>query len=417
MAFPILSLPPEILQNIASVLPVCDIKHLRLVNRALSLVSSRYMFETIFIEVLPESLQKLQCVAAHPVFSKGVRFAFFLPNTFHRIDDLDEFKGVCFTYLHDIEDNERNGVDSPADLSFTDEEWANSYRKYNELAEQQLDMIKNSTVDRTISETLPSFPKLRKIMTCPFYDPLDPEAELIFETATLKKALRHTLLHPRMHIEPDSVEFWAAFLSATAHAGIRLNEITLRTARESSFFDRTFVDEPFVQSSLSHLRSLVIISCAGEDTLSEERQQNIVRLLSRMPMLEELLLSLIGCDEQYAPFHIIGPRLPWAHLRLLILTQLGLHQDELVTFVTDHQSTLQCMLLMDCPLETGSWSSVHSQLKQVFPESIPGSDERAELYKIRQVECWAIPTYVQRVMVGELSEQDCYDLGDEELSE
>jgi hypothetical protein len=99
MALLLQCLPAEILEAIASMLPARDIKSLRLVSLTLVTIASKFLFETIFVEVLPESLYKLSSVVGHPVFSKSVR-TIFSPKLFVAIDGLEEFKSVCFDGFH-----------------------------------------------------------------------------------------------------------------------------------------------------------------------------------------------------------------------------------------------------------------------------------------------------------------------------
>ena len=376
MAFHLQHLPAETLHAIASILPARDIKSLRLVSRTLVSIASEFLFETVFVEVLPESLEKLSFVTLHPVFSKSVRTIFFSPRMFQAVDALEDFKRICFRDLLREEESHRIGIDYPADLNLSEEQWANYHKNYDFWAHVQQDLAKTTTVEIGLHEAVARLPKLREVLTSYFYDPLETSTDSYFHTSALKKVLRYTLLHPTLSSGGYSAQACRTLISAVACAKAVVT-VAWFEAVEESFLDRATIEVPHVHCALFHLENLQINLCVRY-SLSPAKANNLRRVLSFMPMLRELNLSVSGDEDAFIPFRVLVMDLPWTHLKFLFLEQVVLQEEQLITFITAHQPTMRWIELQNCPLETGSWSSVHQKLLPFFPASKLGSDETAK---------------------------------------
>lgn len=359
--FPLLSLPPEIVHVIASILPARDIKRLRLVNNKLNAIASAYLFETIFVELLPGSLAKLSSVARHPVFSKSVRTIFFSPLRFRAVPDLARFE---IAYLRDRE------FRSWGDSALYHRQCKRYYRKHSYWAKVQDDFLSGLQVGIALREAFQGCPKLRHVRTTLLHDPLDQHAEIpisttAITTSDLRKVTRHTWMPAKIECDGHTAQCCDLLMQAASLAGVELKTAWF------SYLDDSFLSQEAAHCSVRGLESLKLNFQIDGNPSERLPADSLKRFLTNTPMLRELEITSTMWHDAL-PFRAIGLDLHLAHLKSLVLGFVEIHEPEFVSFVTAHQPTLVSIQLEQCFLGTGTWSSMYKQLERFFPDCDAG---------------------------------------------
>jgi hypothetical protein len=376
MHVPLISLPTELIDKVCTFLHLPDVKALRLACRELESIASKYLLETVYLDLLPDSFDRLLSIFAHPTVSRYVRTIFYIPVQFSSCTSLNEFRECCLNTLLD-ESSDRRGIDYPEDLVLSNERWLNHYENHESHCRMQQQLLESATIDSVLSRAFSNFPKLDKLVMVNFATTTSTDPARIFYTLPMRKALQQTLLGLREEPAGLLARHAHSLLLAAGGAGIKPKELTLRLF-ELSFFDLATSDPTYTQSILVRLQILRITISLLQNPDNDGWLRTFALFLRLCPSLQKLELVLNG--ERVVPLEILGTHLPWLELRSLRLWGFLLHEDEFVDFVANHQPTLSRVLLTCCPLETGSWSSLHSRVKIFFPGSSPGSDVHANYY-------------------------------------
>lgn len=69
-----------------------DLKALRLACHELQSIASKYLLETVYLDLLPDSFDRLLSASAHPTLCRYVRIIFYVPVQSFSCTPLDEFR-------------------------------------------------------------------------------------------------------------------------------------------------------------------------------------------------------------------------------------------------------------------------------------------------------------------------------------
>jgi hypothetical protein len=370
-----ISLPTELVDQVCTFLQPRDLKALRLACRELECIASKHLLETVYLDLLPDSFDRLLSVSAHPTLSRYVRTIFYVPVRFFSCTSLDDFRECCHNTLLD-ELSDRRGLDYPEDLSLSDERWLDHYNNHETHCRMQQQLLESSTIESVLYQAFTSFPKLDTLVMVDFFTSTSTDFGRTFYTSPMQKALKQTLLGTCKEPTGLLARHPYSLLLAASSAGIKPKEIALRFF-EQTFFDLATSNPAYTQSVLDRLQILRINMPLSQDP-DDGWVSRFVLFLRSCPSLQKVELVFNG--ERAVPWMILGSHLPWLELRSLWLRGIALLEDEMVDFVANHQPALSRILLTDCPLETGSWSSLHNRVKAFFPGSFQGSNEHASYF-------------------------------------
>ena len=163
-------LPPEILDNVCSRLEPMHLKSLRLVSHQLSHSASQYMLETVYVDLLPESFERLLAIAAHQIFSRTVRRLFYQPVCFVPSGSLQLYKTYCSNGFEKHQLRKLLGVDvsSSKDLGLSNEDWKKRYSRFQYHRRRQKTFVQSLRVIAAMRKAVTSFPKLETVLVAKF---------------------------------------------------------------------------------------------------------------------------------------------------------------------------------------------------------------------------------------------------------
>ncbi|KAI9788779.1 MAG: hypothetical protein M1816_006560 [Peltula sp. TS41687] len=328
------ALPGEVVNNICSFLPPSAIASLRLTSSLFNGIASPYLIDTVYVDFLQESIDRLSETASHPIFRTTIRTVCYFPLTFPKIhvDYLRTWQVDCKAVIDDSftiwQLQERLGGRQDPEAFAIDHHVQNYFAQHQaqERLLERLDM-------RALVSTSLSFPQLDAvIVSAAVGQPV---------LSSLMRAVRWSL----------TAELLRAVFSARE---TRFNHI-----RRFVFQDEQDTREAML--SMQYAPAWEHMTVAG---------------LSGCLNLERLELVYRSGHHNYRamlPFM----RLASSRLRGLLLEGFRLDEDRWVEFVSGRQPTLSYITLRKCTVEPGSWSSIHQRLNGYFPRSREGTDEEA----------------------------------------
>lgn len=161
------SLPTEILSPICAFATLADLKSIRLASKRLESCASRFLFETIYIDILLDSFEKLLAISKQPRLSKNVRSVFFQLRLFGQ--------GIRFgKFMRENQEtwNERRR-DRVVRFNFedgnvhnneiSDEKWRQHARTSMAMQKQQIRVGSHSTILVILFQAFSRFPRLHEL--------------------------------------------------------------------------------------------------------------------------------------------------------------------------------------------------------------------------------------------------------------
>lgn len=362
MAFGLLSLPPELLREVIALSQITDLKAIRLACKVLELYGREFLFETIHVELLPESMERLAAISELPHLVKNVRTLEYCARQLIGVTSHEDFE---YLYYHGLDDV----ADSSDDKHPTAEERLSYFRKYSSYVAAQEEFLKDSKLSVLFAQALPKFPQLSSIVVTGPDDEDNPG--LATATSSIVRNMKHQiggvepLFEGGFHHEYLEAVFRAIFVT-----NIKLKCLQLKHGRLSvSFFRRAIATTPFVHSVFSKLKDLRIhLGRYHEITKTDDAIDHIRQLMPSCHNLEHLYISSLTL--LWSTLDIIAPECAWSKLKSLELASCSIVEDDLVNFGIHHQPQLTRILLIACKLEFGKWSTLLKKMRHQFPEQV-----------------------------------------------
>lgn len=380
------SLPPEILCQICVFLPLSDLKNTRLASKLLETCVSSYLFEVIYIDVLPESFERLLSISAIPKFACGVRSVFFEPRIFRSVCSLDRFRDKYSEYRDLVHDDKLAKYSLPENApefrNISDEAWCRYYASHIAICKVQRQLQQNSTIDSVLIQSFRKFPNLKNIfmghLMYPYYT-ADVGSPRLFYSRAMTRTIKQVLIPPYHHqIVPG--RHLASILTAAGHAATKLRKIHVANLH------RRFFDTPILTFNnplrlcLASVQSLRMQIRLSRDPYSDW-MENLDSFIQQCPSLQELIIMPDG--EVSVPTPVFGKK-EWRFIHKVSISKVALVEDEIIDFIGNHKSSLSLLALSHCSLLVGEWSSVFSRVKQFFHDYVVvAEDDRLLLLRDR----------------------------------
>ncbi len=171
-------------------------------------------------------------------------------------------------------------------------------------------------------------------------------------------------------------------LKAAAIAGAKLKYLSLELLAPSFFDDNNLCELPLT-TALAGLRFLRLNFSLNYETNTSWRR-GLAKFFKSCQNLENLEVIVPDAVPTQTPTtlspSILGDDLLWPNLCALMLHGIALQQDRLYNLIAKRRRRLARIDLMNCPLEVGSWTSLHEKIKVFFPDSEEGTDEGARFF-------------------------------------
>lgn len=359
-------LPPEILSRVCAFLPLSALKSTRLASKLLESCASRFLFETIYIEILPESFERLLAIFAEPKFASGVRSVYLDTRVFGSLPSLGGFKAE---YGYRCEGWRTGGTlpqfslteTAPRLEDISDGAWREYHESHCAIVKSQWQPEQYSTVDSVLLQAIRRFPSLENVFVDHLCDlPAFADNPSLVHSRTMTRTIERVLFPPtydryRRPRHPVSV------LTAAGLVGIKLRHIHLARLG-GRFFDLPILEhnDP-LQSSLASVQCLrmEVYQFRNPDDAWSGNLESFIEQCRDLRCPE-----LLVYDEGHIPSRMLQKE--WPAIRTICVRQMALAEDDLINFICTHKSSLSAVLLSECPLVVGEWSSVTTRLKQLF---------------------------------------------------
>lgn len=218
--FPLLCLPAELIRNVTRICPKADLKSLRLSCQLLEVFASEFLHETVHLDMLPESFDRLQAIPDNAKFSSNIRTIFSSPLLFFDLDSPQSFKDECFRELADeASDLSESGVSNG--LQMSDHEWLNHYKDYDSFRQLHRALVKGAKLRTFFSRVFAKLPRLDSLVMvelgCTY-----PCSNVVNHSSLMRKVMQMTLLGPTRQIFGLPPQYFVFILSAASDANVNL---------------------------------------------------------------------------------------------------------------------------------------------------------------------------------------------------
>jgi hypothetical protein len=369
----LLSLPAELIVSVFSLLPPKDIKKARLVCRAFSRYSSQYLIDSVFAGSQTNTLERLEEIAKHDIFSRTIRTVVYstcsLPRNYATVKEY-------YAHLKQLW-NRFKGETMPKKKQCTV-----YWTKYQDVYNDQVRVLRDGSEKTRIALALQRMPNVEHlVLSCdawkspahplhavwdskdyfiirPTHDADDGPWQLSHGFKVMSSAFTANKIRPKSLIQTEPHYIWDflrsdCFTAESLHFFEPLHKISLH------FHERniTYMDE--VKTCFSAAKRLQHLELQIE---MFETQTAFNRLLSSSwPNLTSVSLSF---DLDYEPF---------------------------VAFCRRHRS-VRSLCLTSCFLHDGSWKTLMPIIRECFHLT----DARIESLNETDLELiWAGSTYTE----------------------
>lgn len=362
-------LPAEILCRICSFMTLPTLKCARLSSRLLGSCTSTFMFETIYIDILPESIEKLLAISASPRFALNVRAVHFESRVFRTHYTLDVFKlhykGQRRFGYSDVPLERIFLKDAPQYEEISEDQWNEYYAAHWAVYKsQQKHLIQSPTIETVIFHAFQNFPKLEDIYLDQFYAFSHTNATAMprpFFSKTMTKTIRKVLIPPHYELTPRARHPYG-LLKAASNAELKLKNLHLAN------LDRKFFDYPILKdndrlreclASVQSLRIQIPLVQSNYTNGLDPWLGNLESLINHCPSLQELEIASMG--GAFIDTSILQ-RSNWPNIERIDLRQVIVAENDLIDLIARHMTSLMSIILRDCPLETRDWASITRRL-------------------------------------------------------
>lgn len=176
MAFRLLSLPPELLRKVISLAQITDLKAIRIACKILKPHASEFLFQTVHLELLQESFERLMAISEHPHFSKTVRIIEYCPRRLEPMEYLEKFETFYFKTFyfqgneHSLDNSDENSLDGWDEDSLEDwddqptaAEILSYFDNHSSHQAFQQEVLEDSRLFKRIASAFAKFPLLSSI--------------------------------------------------------------------------------------------------------------------------------------------------------------------------------------------------------------------------------------------------------------
>ncbi|KAI9785440.1 MAG: hypothetical protein M1816_000410 [Peltula sp. TS41687] len=391
-------LPVEIVDNICSFLRPPAIASLRLSCRWLNGIVSRHLIDAVYVDLLPESIERLSCIANHPIFRHSVRAVYYFPLEYalpekeeedeeedededkdedeaeeprYRAQEDDEVVDIQkFQILSDIAFQQLSvvpsaafrphGVETLEDLlDLSDGWWLEQMENYNEYRRDQISFLESLDEEAVIAQSL-SFPNLNTVV-------ISDTVGMPRVSRVMGWALTDAVVPPIIVSSFSNKLFRLVFSTP----GARLKIKTFRVYDMRCEMASCLINLLDPSSSLANLESLRLHCCAMDLTLPDAYGRKLGKLRAifkacvnlrslewavkgewMIDMNAELLNSIIS-----------------SRLQSLVLRRFRLDVLCLVPFVSSRQPTLAHIILRQfgMPQATGAFPEDNEKVSRGGP--------------------------------------------------
>jgi hypothetical protein len=372
-------LPTEILYQICAFMPLSDLKSTRMASKLLESCASSLLFKIIYIDILPESFDKLLAIAAHPKFALGVRSVYFESRVFRSRWNMERFKEE---YRYSLETNRDHKLldesfpriaPRPEDIS--DEKWSKYYASHISICKSQRQLLANSIIDSVLLQAFQHFPKLENIFMGHIRSPpADNDPPLLY-SGIMTRTIREVLVPPSYELMTRA-RHSASVLTAAGNAGIKLRSIHLANVDGRLFYSPLLPYNQPLRASLASMQTLRMHINLIRNP-DDAWLQNFDSFTEHCPSLRHL--EIFARNEGFMPSRVLRDK-NWPNIRTIELQQVALIEDDLVNLVDSHSTTISYLVTKSSPLVLGNWPSVYTRLKKLFSRYDVVTDNGTALY-------------------------------------
>ncbi|PVH73253.1 hypothetical protein DL98DRAFT_538505 [Cadophora sp. DSE1049] len=401
-------LPKELWTQICEQLDYSDCKQVRLVSKFFCDIPCKKLFTEIFVAALPDSLQKLQCIAEHPILSTKVQKITYL------IDRLDS-KMICRARWESLVGNVDTGTLS-----------RENYRKYSNYCalqgvQQQLSWRQEDL--RIIHKCVALLINVREIVTTS-WPSLRQNPEFVHGKQPILTGLyRETglhpyeLFHPGRPSDPPKTLPHTALICGIQSSKASLKKLTLNEIPWDFWNNAGGVkDDIFPQfgdsivpafASLENLDLTMRLGNMGSASNSASPISQLIKFLSAAPKLESLRLNVrrlqnLGTASIYLTR--LFEKAHWPHLSSSHLNAVKLDRDAFISFFKRHSGTLKHLTLTNIQL--------YEKEMQLGTDGDQEQDDwDSSLVGTRPGECWvyAVESLAPVLMLKSARMSGCFD--------
>jgi len=366
-------LPSELLHMICAALKPEDVPSFRLLDRRCAVIGLRYLFPDGQVDfyMSKSDLSRLDNIGEHPELREHVKILQYEAHTLEpqRKSFKRWQKSAKNEYMKNILFRQRS---SKLRLN-TSMDWKRHYNIYLEKMREQTEILKQMEDLYTLSSFFAKCPNLRTLVFSNGY--------VFHNYLRIHDPFEAALEKPYCHLEPMGVRQLLMALIASASSLAELAKLTAGTISWEFFpyVDRLSGDViPTALSSLTHLELELTTGMTDDNVVGVEaaecRRQletsgSVRKLLRRIPNLEVLKLTFDFMNQDLDNFEpiypanltdIIADGHVWPRLHTLKLGCFETFQDNLMSFLDNHKSTLRNLVLVDVNLDL-KWTDDHTK--------------------------------------------------------
>ncbi|MCJ1430674.1 hypothetical protein MMC27_000024 [Xylographa pallens] len=404
-------LPVELVRHIFDYLPVQDLKSLRLTCTKLACIGLEFLsLSEVHLIYTRDSFTRLRQISLHPFFSRLVKSVYYEGDRLCYLRSWDAWRSYI-THVEDTliaskpKDSVNHGSQSKnvfewrADrkVSYTDQQLKDGWKIYQACYSEQK-CIEDSQLDvRELACAIPRFPRLQKIR-------LSIDHKISGPSDYLKQSFAKTLIIPKEQFaifrnEHPGVRQYISLMMGVIYSDEMATQqsdssttdlraasrITERSANlrvlhlDAISWHILEATNPFVCSlyrAIYTLRDLkIVVKLEPETPYTEaEKCRSILEkgilygLLTSATDLESLHIGFntLYSDQQPAGLANIIGRHRWGFLREVTLVQIQTTEDELISFLKRHKTTLKVILIKNMRLqEKVSWTRVLRKIRRM----------------------------------------------------
>ena len=381
-------LPLELLHTVCRNLPVPYVADFRLVSKTFAAVGTEYLLPTIHTLFHPDSLERLESISKHPVFSRYVTSLFHEGETLEYFDrdDWEEFifeppiegTGIMKCPLATASDREKRAyrralraTPAPPRHRYSSEELAKGWENYQRLLEMQETVRMTDDTEQLLREAMSRLPHLRclRFTTGGYNCGLTYAMERLFGSALVR------LWGDDGRVKIPGYGFFTKLLLAADLAKIRLEYL------DAGIVDWRFLfldDSIFarVKNSVRHLKalSLFLLVDKNEDDVVEEWNEDwkfgrFRKFVTASQDLQRLALDFLPkdpVDSFRAPLGKVVGEFTWLKLEWVGLSYILASEEQLLGFFERHAGTLKWVYLRNITLSDGVWISTLQRMRQIL---------------------------------------------------
>ncbi|KAI0020045.1 hypothetical protein F4780DRAFT_744342 [Xylariomycetidae sp. FL0641] len=360
---------PEILHIVCSFLGIDDLLNFRLVGRAFADIGAAYMLPEVTFYMHRQELERLREISLHPIFSRNLCSLTYFAQA------LDCPKVSLREFLRDHK-RQMRWNSKLKKLNLSSHQLLQEYKKYEEAAEQQSEIMHNRVDVALLKEVLPRFPNLQHITMS--------AGNMFYEGRfrnRRRKPLEDIMRGDNMYsLNPEGVRPFEALLLANAEAKCQLKCLRAGSLHWR-FFRRSSAELHRMFRPLANLTAIeFIISVEPADERVHEHDSAgrcrkvlakgaLKNILKSMPQLRSLCVEVVSMecedlDKGGELEHIIDPGFRWPNLRELVLGGIECERGQLTKVLELHKDSLQRLCLRDIYLRASSWKKLLPDIRK-----------------------------------------------------